>query len=289
LQEFFTRYEETVERGWINLNAKEHYRDNILSKTPVKKNRGNVPKKTTTPVSNTKPSTSYGRISLALFLKSGNEQQKEYPLLHSILKKLIYILYYDQPFFKEMEIKRPDIVNAFIASLSTVDTLPKEKSAKIKKLDDLANISLGDPDVDYLLYQVFQGTAQNLKKVPKPSQDSFNPSEEKNEEDVIDREDEYSSIEGYISLRDFLTLKKSTKIRVWLAPPKLLEAIFEKPALVSDILTMRQDLYRKLRSKKDNFDIKEASEIFENTFLPEVAHFREILDFTASRTNPNFS
>lgn len=286
LQQFFTRYEQTVERGWVNQNAQKHYRDNTLSKAPSKKIVENAPKKAAADISSQKSPTSYGRISLSLFLKPGNEQQKEYPLLYGILKKLIVLLYKDQPFFKEMEIKRPDAINAFIASLSTVDTLPKEKFAKIKKIEDLANITLGDPDMDYLLYQMFQGTAQNFKVAPP--QRSINQTDEKNEEEVIDREDEYSSIDGYLSLRDFLTLKKSTKIRVWLAPPKLLEAIFENPDLVRNIITMRQELYRKLRSKKENFETKEASTIFENTFAPEVPHFKDILDFSASRTNPNF-
>lgn len=284
LQEHFNTYMVKNERGYINQTAKWWYDTSRATK------KGNSNK--------TKKSEGRSRLSFLFFIDKAKKETniQIYPQIYLLAKKLMYVLYKNQPFFIEMEQQRPDILDILLNSLMVADNLPKEQ--KIKKAEDLANLDLGDPVLNIFFYKMLKGTEMTQDQKPKIEPKvlsmvelEFKPQEEdKGEEDDeggdTDIKEEYHSPENYYSLLDYITIEDSTKIRVFLAPYGILLALFDDPILVRNIMEYRQDLFTKLTN--DTLKAPEASDQFKNLFLPRVdPTFNEnILDFSVTKTNP---
>jgi hypothetical protein len=273
MQSRFMSYMEKTERGTINLAAEEAY-DVIVEK----KGSHEASKK----------SKALSRLSIVPFLDP-KKQKEGYPELLNLAKKLIVLLYKDQPFFEEMAKKRPDFLDAFFIALRTaVSKLPKEKQV-IKKAEDLSQLNLEDDALNTFSYYIFNGTMDKEQKKPGASKQSLPLPEDGGEDDDVDREpgknEEHKSPQGYYSFLDFITMQEASKVRVFLTSPQLLLAIFDDPSIVRSIMETRKMLYQKVT--KEGLSAEAASEQFKSQFAPGGnSSFSQILDFSVSKTNP---
>lgn len=303
LQAEFKHYMDDTERGYINLDAENWY-INSPGQTKSSTQREEKPKtpapkppkeKDKTTEDKTKQAPSRSRLSFASFIdqKKKKAHEKEYPKLFLMAKKLIYVLYKDQPFFKEMEQKKADFVESLLNALMAADALPKEH--KLKRASDLANLNLADEELNNILYKMLQKTAERPEKIQPPSSEEnkaefIGHPEDKGEDDDSERETgkrfEYHTPKGFYSLLDFITLQDATKIRVYLAPQKLLLAIYDDPAAVKAIVEARNDLFKKVKNK--TLTPEQASEVFKNQFasVSDPNFDDTILDFKVTKTDP---
>ncbi len=299
-QNEFNRFMTETERGDINKAAMLWYENSLGERRGSGASQAAATPSTTSSKSQGAPSTStrsqaLSRLSFATFIdnKKKEAHQKEYPQIRNLAQKLIYVLYRNQPFFKEMEAKNPDFVNSLLNALMVADTLSDDN--KIKRASELANLNLGDEDLNHVFYEMLQGTAQPGERLTKPKTGEempkleFQAPEDKGEPEDKSieggRKEEYYSGSGYYSLLDFITLRDSTKVRVYLAPKMLLMAIFDDPGLVDSIIAARNDLYKKVSSNE--ISDSDASKSFEDMFKGRIdPNLSEILDFSVSSTNP---
>ncbi len=317
IQTKFNHYMEEEERTFINQVTQDNYEQapRVAKKNKnTSDNRGKQSDPAPQPSPSKKKST--GKLSLALFLdaKKKNNYSKEFALFNALAHKLISLLFKEHPFYKQMEEKHPDLINQFLASLAVADQLPPAQ--KPRQAKDLANLELGDEDLDRLAYYLFQDTANPKQtslaqiSINKPSSNKLSSSQLKinaknfsanfptqltsadtleEEEEAIDSENtpDLYSPEGYYSLLNYVTLADATHVRVFLANRLLLLAIFEDPVVVESILSTRHELYRKLLSHVQPLTNQEASEIFEKAFIDRSdPTLRELLDFSITKTNP---
>lgn len=282
-QVLFESYMQKDERGYINLAAQREYDRTKGSKKGSKESGNKV--------------DASPRISLSpLFKKQGKEEDpKEKERFLVLLKNLITSLYADQPFYREMQKQRPQFVDdVILALMRSVDSLPEAK--RPKKAVDLANIHLGDDQLNEVYYKMLHGAPSKEIIEAQPSALLMQEPIEDNEHDddesdaaIAEKEaDEHKSPKGYYSLLDFVTLDPVKKVRIYLASPEVLEAIyFNNPDIVQEILRERRELYKEALGH-DKEGIKSLSETFKNRFNnredPLVGE--SILDFTVSKTDP---
>lgn len=250
----FKEYMEHSERDFINEEAVARYNNTVAThseKTEKEKREKN---------------TASSKLSFNLFVdkeeRDANQEQLETHL--NVARSLIFYLYGDQEFYKELEVKRPNFVNEIFSALITQsETLPK-----IKKEKELATIDLKDPDLNDAFTRMLRGAYEEPSK-----------GQEKRPMQLQT---------GYYSLLDFITVGKGKlKMRVFLASRQLLMAVFGNPAAVDEIVNMRYKLYRNVRNNV--MDAKQATEEFQTLFGNSALPFiqEEFLDFGVSKTNPN--
>ncbi len=278
VQSQFNNYMEKTERSQTN-NTAEWWYDNHHASKVSKINPASAKGK------------SFSRLSFYIFLdpqrRKGHE--KEFVELHALAKKLIYLLYKDQPFFQEMERKHPDFVNTLLASLELQARLPQEQ--QVKRVEDLGSLNLNDWDLNEAFTKMLKGTAAEEEK-PKAKTESMisasppeEPAENDDQEEEKGKKREYHSSQGYYSLLDYITVKEAYKVRVYLAPQLLLTAIFDDPEVVKAIVETRNNIFKQVVSGE--MTPAAATTQFENAFASRVdPAFKAILDFTVTKTNP---
>lgn len=283
-QTVFKYYMETDERGYFNVKAQPMY-DSIKVQT-----------KTGKPGSKTAEGNP--RISIELLLdgkkRTDKDKDKEWIQTRVLLKNLINTLYENQPFYKKALEKRPSLQDDLINSITqAIDKLDKDH--KLKTAADLANLKLEDPELDQILYKILQGGA--YKEIPpekkqEPVRILETPVTVEAEIDqsqadpsLKDEDKEFKSIEGYYSLLDFITAKKSPKVRVYLAPREVLQSIFPNKETVDAIIAERKQLYQQARADGDT---KELAESFKNQFerYKDPSIDSASLSFDVSKTDP---
>lgn len=280
LQGQFKQYMEVSERSSINKEAENWYETSTASKSTGK----TAPQKG-------KRQQALSRLSFLPFVNSEKKQahSQEYPQLAELARRLFEVLYRDQKFYRENKLK---IDSELLSRLMVaVEQLPPDQ--KITRATDLAILNLQDPILNDALYKMLQGTMQpDEKQDPQkvfeeapPCQLDETGGEEDDEAVEPGKREEVKSSQGYYSLLDFITLQDAAKVRVYLAPRPLLTAIFDDPAIVSDIIATRCNLYRKLVSKA--MTAEEATQAFHTQFIQQSRGFDDtILDFSVSKTNP---
>lgn len=250
----FKEYMEHTERDFINETAVDRYNKTAATrseKTETEKREMNK---------------ASPKLSFNLFVdkeeRDANQEQLETHL--NVARSLIFYLYGDQEFYKELEARRPNFVNEILSALMTqTETLPK-----IKKVKELATVDLKDPELNDAFTRMLKGAYEEPPK---------------------DQEKRPMKLQtGYYSLLDFITVGKGKlQMRVFLASRQFLMAVFGNPATVDEIVRVRYKLYRSVRDKV--MDAKQASEefqtLFNNSALPFIPE--EFLDFGVSKTNPN--
>lgn len=280
-QVLFESYMEKDERGYINIVALKQY---DAAKGSKKDSSGPKEKVLASP-----------RITLSPLLKKEEREKapQEAASFTVLLKNLITTLYADQPFYQKMMEKRPSFIDEMIAKLiQAVAELPDGK--EIKNAADIANLKLGDDQLDDVFFKMLQGAPYKdvsaplvpdlLKEVPKEQvQSDDDPSDETS----IEKEaEEHKSPKGYFSLLDFVTMQPWNKVRVYLAPKEVLKAIYRDDAIVNDVINKRNELFHQAYLV-DPDGIKSLSESFKNEFNnrqdPAIG---DVLDYTVTKTNP---
>ena len=291
-QIIFKHYMQEDERGYINVQAKKVYKGIKVTEKESKDGKKNpAPKK----------NEANSRIGIGLLFNSDREAKgKDWEQTKALLKNLMRTLYKDQSFYIKLEEKRPNFVDDLVRSITqTVDELPKD--VKPKQAAGLGNLKLPDPQLDRVLYKMLHGASYvnvltDEQKRTQEQKNSFGFKENlsdadveaaSNEEESSDDVDEYKSPEGYFSLLDFVNSGSKPKIRVYLAPKEVLQAVFNDPGTVNSVIEERQRLYQQADS---DGAIEQLSEVFKNQFmkLKDPSIEDETLNFTISKTNPKY-
>lgn len=274
-QILFTHYMEKDERGYINEMAEKLY---VKTKVSTKPGKPGAKRTDASP-----------RIGLGLLKDKKQRESKpqQWQQTQVLLKNLINVLYADQPFFLNLLQEHPYFVDELIASLTNaVD----DSKVPLNKTADLANITFKDQMLDEAFYKMLHG-APHKELLENPDQSSRvedgTKNEVENDQDVdqlAQEADEFRSPEGYFSLLDFITFSSSGKIRIFLAPQEVLQAIFD-PSIVDDILIERKGLYQEA---VNGTDPKELESRFKDQFdrRRDPAIDSAFLDFSVTKTNP---
>lgn len=281
-QVLFENYMEKDERGYINMVALKTY---DATKGSKKENSGAKEKVLASP-----------RISLAPLLKKGEKEKapQEAASFTVLLKNLMTTLYADQPFYKKIIEERPSFQDEIIAALiKSAAELPKGKG--LKNAADIANLKLDDDELQDVFYKMLKGAPyKDLNKTLVPDLTKEVPKEQVQKDDddsddtSIEKErEEHKSPQGYFSLLDFLTLQSWNKVRVYLAPREVLQAIYRNDAIVNDVINKRNELYHQAYLG-DSEGTKSLSESFKNEFnnRQDPAVGDDVLDYTVTKTNP---
>lgn len=193
-------------------------------------------------------------ISLSPLL---NEKDKSFTKL--MLRELITNLYESQKFYQELLKKRPQLTTELIDALEN----SIKENAKLKKIEELANVDLKDPILAEAFYKILKGF-----KLPKEAE-------------------KVSGETGYPALTCFLTLRGSDKLRPYLAPIPILEVLFNDKQTVAEVINMRTQIYKDLDS--DRIKEKEGNALFTEAFSKKLRTDIPVekVDFSVSKTNPN--
>lgn len=275
VQSQFKVYMEKTERNYVNEEALARYNSE----------KGSTQEKQESD-SNEKNSAS-STLSFSLFVDKNDRAkfQKDLETQMTIAKNLIYFLYGDQPFFIQMEEKRPDFVNEIFAALIQVTNgYTKEQELNSKKKEEIATVDLGDSELNDVFTKMLKGSVDEI--LPDSG------SENQDVQEPLNLNNPYKPERGYYSLLNFITLQKNKlKIRVYLASPQLLMAIYGNSDIVRQIIEMRNRIYYDLinASKEGAGEVAKTSQEafqrqFQNHQLPLIP--QEILDFGVSKTNP---
>lgn len=280
-QLIFEHYMQKDERGYINMVANKVY-EATKGSSKQSKAAQKVP---------ASPRVIIGK----LFKKTeGQQSPQEVASVTALLKNLMMTLYADQPFYTKIQEQRPSFLDEIIAALIyAVDQLPDDK--KPKKAEALANIELGDKQLDDALYKMLHGAPYKemydnnpqdlVSEQPKEVEES---DEDPSDESVVEKEaEEHQSPKGYFSLLDFVTLQPLDKVRVYLASREVLKALYRNDALVDEIIRKRNEIFHETKLADDE-GMKSLSESFKNEFdnRQDPAIHDDILDFTITKTNP---
>lgn len=272
VQSQFKEYMEKTERSYVTEEARKRYQ----------KEKGSTKAKGDEEKSEKNGASS--KLSFNLFVDKDERanHQSELEAHMNIAKNLMHFLYGDQPFFIEMEEKRPDFLNEIFAALIGItDEYTKKEKLNAKKVKEIATIDLGAQELNEVFTKMLKGA---VEKVAKPETDET----AEGEQQIADFQRRFKPDRGYYSLLDFITIEKNKlKIRVFLASPQLLMALYGNPDTVQQILDARYSLYRQLVREEitPEMGMQDLQSQFQNLQLPAVPV--EMLDFGVSKTNPN--
>jgi hypothetical protein len=267
-QVLFKNYMEEYERGYINDRAVKLYH---LLKVSEKKGSSSPTKAAATP-----------QLSLILLKdkKQRESKQGEWQQRVILLKRLMSTLYENQPFFKRLMEENSSFLDELVAQLTqAIDALPEEKAPK--KIIDLALVTLADPKLDAAFYKMLHGALSIKESEEAEAADA----EEKDEGKLIEDGSECESPAGYYSLIDFIDFSPNSKIRIYLASREVLSSIFLDPAVVEEIIRVRNSLYKEAKA---NAETKELEERFKGQFdaRRDPAIDSGLLDYSVTKTNP---
>jgi hypothetical protein len=284
----FERYMSTVERSSINADAANMY---ITTRAKTKSdNENEKPKPPPTP-------PSAPRISFRIFVdeKMRQEHPQEYNQTKEWAKSLMTTLYGNQAFFKEAEAKNSFFMDQIIEALGkTAQELPEDRS--LKDTMDLSNLDLG-PDLEKTFYLMLKGCLKdddNADKA-KPSvperEFSVTLPDNKESDDGDEDEDaeeamEYTGGKGYDSLLNYITLRNTTRIRIYLASKPVLQAIFKDALVVDQLIETRTKLYREVMN--GSMSAAEATEQLKATVHGHLGNSDDsYFEYKVSKTNPS--
>ncbi len=236
------------------------------------------------------------RLSLYLLTNSeAREQlQNSYEQTRTLAKQLMALLCKDSEEFKEALEKRPQLFDDILTEIQNAcDQLPTEK--KVKNVVELTALPFSSPEVKYFFVQLMGGQPKIEQQPPENLQiDSIIETDE--ESDLKTESAQAHARQGYRGLQDFISLDSSNQIRVQLADPLLLEAIFEDIHLVGRIQQVRLELVNRIKSARTTGEQlqlekqkEEARLEFKNAFehAGSADKYSTLLNFAITGTTPN--
>ena len=216
---------------------------------------------------------SWRHVSMRVFLKKERRDETDeetYQKNRFLLIELMKVLYSKAAFFKTLKQKRSE---GFLEELVTAieqAAIKAESNHKkpIKRIQDIVRLDLEDAELQEAFYHMLKGTT-NKNEQDKETND-------KNEQ-VVFEPTTRNQERTYFSLLAFVNMQKSTKVKIKLAAPEVLKAIFGKDEIVQSILVKR-----KLVDAQNAEAVEQFTQEFLNQRLPDIpANF---LDFTFGRT-----
>jgi len=301
LQAVFKHYMQKLEREGVNKREIAWYELKHASSNK----KGGAPSKDKNP-----RSSSSSRLSFYALINTDDKApaQKQSADTQELAKKLIFTLYAHQPFFIEMEQHRPGFVDEILSRISLASAaLPQEQ--KIKKTQDLANLSLDDIQLNEVFYKMLKGTPKPDEQEQRPSEEIEDAQIKQTDEEAVEPKQHAEPIApkpqiphtGYPSLLDYITIKNTSGVRVYLASKPLLSAMFGE-STADAIITFRNELYQQVNN--ESITAQEATSQFQGRFgnslntpsgtsgtsgpsgTPGASGGPSNFDFTVSKTNP---
>lgn len=235
------------------------------------------------------------RINFNLLLNRMERENhpKEYALTRSLIKELISELTKgDREINRRLEV-RPSLIDDLLNEIEiAAEFLPKK--VKITTPEALTKLEFRDSSLKEVFYLILNGRVQHEtpKVVENMVQEQIIADDllEDNDEEINAKAESLESIapSGVESIINYTTIdKKTQRIRVYLAKPAVLKAIFKKDEIVQKIIESRQNLFKQIRRKNNDLSKEQATQQFEETYLSLVPDLKDVLDFTVSNTNPN--
>ena len=253
VQSDFKTYMEKTERQYVNNEAVKKYRTTVATK------RGQQDKEDQAK----NPASS--KLSFELFVdKEAREKHpEEHEQLRSVAIALMNFLYGNQPFFQNLTNNRPDFLREILDALER-GTESLSKKDKLQKVKGIATVDLRDEVLNEAFTKMLKGTSKKLIRM---------------------RESPFKPENGYYSLLDFITIQPDKlRMRVYLASPQLLMALYGNPDVVGQILSDRNQLYQQV--KNNSLTPAEATKQFESSFRGGAGAPASLIDFGVSGTNP---
>lgn len=212
---------------------------------------------------NPAPLEAYAKINFKFLINARDENTspEDFAAYEEVAKRLIKILYGEQTFFKNLLSKNSNVLDLLFPALRQAQS---EQKRPVGLVRNLMNIPLKEEDLMSLWYILCKkaalGPFANLAMDPRGK-----------EKECTDT-----------CFTDFLG-NKGTKIRVFLADPALLLALYDEESLVLQILEKRDELHKQAK-KMETVDPLLSQE-FKAQFQGR-SPYDEILDFTVSKTSP---
>lgn len=267
-RKYIETYMAKSEREFYNLRNIKWYDDTPATKKEKEEGERNH-----------SPASSFLNI-LPLISKETKEANPVlYHQVRYVFKRLIDELYSNTRFYKEISSQREDFINEILDGIeSAAGKLPKGQSITSGK--DLANLDLGDKQLNEAFYFILKGTKrENSEKDAKDKIKQTLDSKDYEEKPVDD---------GYLSILDFITVNKGRpKLRVYLASRPTLMAIAGNKEIVDEIIEKRKELFKQVKSENVNAD--EASRQFEGLFSSRISSIvnNTLLDYSVTKTDPS--
>lgn len=217
-------------------------------------------------------------INIGPFLSEELRQKdlKKFEDLKLILSRLINSLYGDQPFFRKIYADRPYLTEDLLEKLIIQSSSERYKN-QLPRKKDLATINFEDKNLQYVYAKMLRGTQTgNCETKGKTAEERLQ---------ILKR--------NYPSLFDYLTLNKKdfTPIRLSLAPPELLLAIFGDQDTVNHLIESRTRLTNEVikapKTVKES-EKKKASEDFHRLYIDRIPpdFDPETFSFAITQTKP---
>lgn len=282
----FEKYMENSERQIANGLNECKYENTIakhLDRSEGKEKRPKDPKAEGSP-----------RINWKLFVneKARLQDPNAYQVIRDLSERLIVNLYRgNNADFDRLYQANPHVLKDLFNQI-VIATESKQKKVRITAPRDLSNLELGDKQSNFLMYLIFNELTPSRKSPEsvKAEQEKIDEEDEEEEEDsdsVMQKQEdarEFCAPAGSVMLQNYITISSSNKIRVFLASPPVLLAIFDHPQIVHQVMEMRMALYKEVKQGKDkSVATAEFQQAFENA-IPE--SFRPFINFAVTKSKP---
>lgn len=209
-------------------------------------------------------------VSIRVFLNAElrkKTDEKTYQANRFLLIELMKVLYSKAAFFKSLKQKRPEFLDELVVAIENAAIKAESNHKKpIKRIQDIVRLDLEDPELQGAFYHMLKGTTNKKEQLKEPTN--------KKKQDIIEPTI-HNQERTYLSLLTFVNMLEETQVKIKLAAPEVLRAIFPNDEIVDSII-----------AKRDLVDSKNAEAVnqFKQEFLgkqrPEVSD--QQLDFTFS-------
>lgn len=221
-----------------------------------------------------KPKTEMGRGTIpGQFLISPtfrHQHPDDFVKYGELFKAVARQLYYEQPFFKNLEKERPQFLDEIMREIVEIS----ERGKPIASFNKLMFEKWSDPN----LKRAFSLMLTESPSYRKPLKEKIEKEQEEKEKDesIVNRN-------GIVTLNDYFHFIYKDKIRLWLAPKPVLIALFRNNELVDALIQDRKQNYPKCISgiyEKDDLE-KHLHETYGGK-----SAYETFIDYTVTKTRP---
>lgn len=221
-----------------------------------------------------KPKTEVGRGSIpGQFLVSPVFRENHHDDLikySELFKAVVRQLYYEQPFFKNLEKERPQFLDEILKEIVEIS----ERDKPIANFNKLMFKNWSDPNLK---------RAFSLMLAETPSYRA--PLKEKIEKELPEAEKDESVINrsGINTINDLFHFTYLPKIRIWLASRPILIALFRNEELVEALIRDRMQNYPKLIS--GIYQSEDIEKYLQETYGGK-SSYDHLIDYKVTKTRP---
>lgn len=213
-----------------------------------------------------------GTLPGQFLLNPGFRQQhpEDFIKYGELFKAVVRQLYFEQPFFKNLEKDRPQFLDEIMREIVEIS----ERGKPIASFNKLMFEKWSDPNLKRA-FSLMLAESPSYRKPLKERIEKEHEEEEK-EESIVNRN-------GIVTLNDYFHFIYKDKIRLWLAPKPVLIALFRNTELVDALIHDRKQNYSKLITGVYGRD--ELEKYLYETYGGKSA-YEPFIDYTVTKTRP---